>query len=32
MVLEFNSVVAIIECVAARFGVTLIPEIDVSLS
>ncbi len=32
MVLEFNSVVAIIECVAAGFSVTLIPEIDVSLS
>ena len=30
MVLEFNSVAAIIECVAAGLGVTLIPEIAVS--
>lgn len=29
MVLEFNSVAAIIECVAAGLGVTLIPEIAV---
>ena len=30
MVLEFNSVAAIIECVAVGLGVTLIPEIAVS--
>ena len=30
IVLEFNSVAAIIECVAAGLGVTLIPEIAVS--
>jgi DNA-binding transcriptional LysR family regulator len=30
MVLEFNSVAAIIECVAAGLGATLIPEIAVS--
>ena len=30
MVLEFNSVAAIIECVAAGLGVTLVPEIAVS--
>jgi DNA-binding transcriptional LysR family regulator len=29
MVLEFNSVAAIIACVAAGLGVTLIPEIAV---
>jgi len=29
MVLEFNSVAAIIECVAAGLGVTLLPEIAV---
>jgi DNA-binding transcriptional LysR family regulator len=30
MVLEFNSMAAIVECVAAGLGVTLIPEIAVS--